>query len=66
VEIHEEKWEGDTLSFSFSAQGQLISGTLRVDDSEYVLDAKLPFMFRLFEGRIQSEIEKQLAQLKLK
>lgn len=66
VEIHEEKWEGDTLSFSFTVQGQSISGTLAVEDSEYVLDAKLPFMFRLFEGRIQAEIEKQLAQLKLK
>ncbi len=63
VESHEETWDGDTLTFSFTAQGQKISGTLIVEDSQYSLDAKLPFMLRLFEGRIQAEIEKQIKQL---
>ena len=61
--VHEERWDADTLHFDVSAQGQRISGTLQVGDNEMTLDAKLPLMMRLFEGRIQKEIEKQIAQL---
>ncbi|MFZ2887194.1 MAG: polyhydroxyalkanoic acid system family protein [Minisyncoccia bacterium] len=63
VEIHEEKWEGDVLTFSFTAQGQKISGTLTVGDAHFDLYVKLPFMLRLFEGRIKAEIEKQIKQM---
>lgn len=61
--IHDEHWDGDTLHFDVSAKGQRISGTLAVGDSELVLDAKLPLMMRLFEGRIQKELENQIAQM---
>jgi hypothetical protein len=61
--IYEERWEGNTLHFDVSAQGQRVSGTLAIGDSEMVLDAKLPLMLRLFEGRIQKEIEGQIAQM---
>ena len=63
VEIHEEKWEGGVLTFSFTAQGYKISGTLAVEDSQYVLNAKLPLMFRLFEGTIEAKIKEQIAQM---
>ena len=63
VEIHEEKWEGDTLNFDFTAQGQRITGTLEISDSDYVLDAKLPFMLRMFEGRIEKEIASRVKEL---
>jgi hypothetical protein len=63
--IEEERWEGDVLHFAFTAQGQQISGTLDVQDKTYVIDAKLPLMLRLFEGRIEREIRSQAKQLRL-
>jgi len=58
--IEEERWEGDTLNFAFTAQGQHITGTLQVEDKEFVLDAKLPLMLRFFEKRIEREIAEQV------
>ncbi|HEY4487551.1 MAG TPA: polyhydroxyalkanoic acid system family protein [Candidatus Paceibacterota bacterium] len=61
--IDEERWEGSTLHFAVSGQGQHISGTLEVKDKEFILDAKLPFMMRLFEGKIEKAILEQAKQL---
>lgn len=63
VTIEEERWEGDILHFAFTTQGQHISGTLAVGDKEYKLDAKLPLMMRMFEGRIEKMIEEQSKQM---
>lgn len=63
VEIHEERWEGDVLHFGFTAQGQRITGQLEVKDKEFVIDAKLPLMLRLFEGKIEKMIAEQTAQM---
>jgi len=63
MEIHEEKWEGDTLTFDVTVEGQHISGTLTVEDSDYSVDAKLPLMLRFFEGRIEKEIAEQVKKL---
>ncbi|HVU75514.1 MAG TPA: polyhydroxyalkanoic acid system family protein [Candidatus Paceibacterota bacterium] len=63
VQLHEDRWEDDTLHFDLTAQGQRISGTLRVEDSQFVLDAKLPLMLRLFEGRIEREVAEQVKKL---
>jgi hypothetical protein len=63
VAIHEERWEGDALHFDLTAQGQRISGTLLVEDAQFVLDAKLPLMLRLFEGRIEREVAEQVRKL---
>jgi len=63
VEIQEERWEGDVLHFGFTAQGQHITGQLEVKDAEFVLDAKLPLMLRLFEGKIEKMIKEQTAQI---
>lgn len=63
--IDKEEWQGDTLHFGFTAQGQSISGTFEVRDKSFELDAKLPLMLRMFEGRIKKAIEEQ-AQAMLK
>ncbi|HVM73556.1 MAG TPA: polyhydroxyalkanoic acid system family protein [Candidatus Paceibacterota bacterium] len=55
----EEKWEGNTLHFAFTAQKQHISGTLEVKDNVFELYAKLPLTLRLFEGRIEKMIKEQ-------
>ena len=61
--IDEERWEGNTLHFALSGQGQKVSGTLEVREKEFILDAKLPFMLRLFEGKIEQAIKEQAAQM---
>ena len=63
VTIAEERWEGDVLHFAFTTQGQNIAGTFEVRDTEYELNAKLPFMMRMFEGRIEKMIAEQSKQM---
>jgi hypothetical protein len=60
AQVKEEKWEDDTLHFAVALQGKDVTGSLAVDDTNYILDAKLPLLWRMFEGRIEAEIEKQL------
>ncbi len=64
AEITEERWDGDTLHFAFTAQGQNIGGQLQVKEKEFILDAKLPLMMKLFEGKIEKMISEQARQLK--
>ncbi len=64
AEITEEKWEGDTFHFSVNLQGKTVTGTLAVGDMDFELNAKLPLMWRLFEGKIEREISKQIASMK--
>ena len=57
--IDKEEWDGNTLTFGFTAQGQSISGTFEVRESEFELNAKLPLMLKMFEGRLKKAIEEQ-------
>ncbi len=63
VEINKEEWQGDTFHFDVNLQGKNVSGTLEVTEMDIILNAKLPLMWRLFEGRIEKEIAKQVAAL---
>jgi hypothetical protein len=58
--VAEERWEGSTLHFDVTAEGQRITGTFAIEDSQFVLNAKLPLMMRLFEGRIERELAQQI------
>ncbi|MBI5470523.1 polyhydroxyalkanoic acid system family protein [Candidatus Kaiserbacteria bacterium] len=60
VTIDEEKWEGNTLHFAITLQGKQITGTLVIDDKDFIIDAKLPFLWRLFEGKIERTIAEQV------
>ncbi len=57
--IDKEEWNDNVLTFGFTAQGQSISGTFEVRDNEFELNAKLPLMLRMFEGRLKKAIEEQ-------
>ncbi len=57
--IDEERWEGDTLHFAATLQGKQITGTLEVTDTDFVIDAKLPLLWRMFEGKIEQMIAEQ-------
>lgn len=61
--IDEERWEGNTLHFAATLQGKQITGMLEITDTELVINAKLPLMWRLFEGRIEKMIGEQVKQM---
>jgi putative polyhydroxyalkanoate system protein len=60
--VHEERWDGDTLHFDVTAQGQRISGTLAVAEDHFDLYAKLPLMLHMFEGKIEKAIREQAGE----
>lgn len=61
--IDKEEWQGDTLNFGFTVQGQSIEGTFEVRDNDFDLNARLPLMLRMFEGRIKKAIEEQASAM---
>ena len=61
--VTQEDWEGNTLNFAADIQGQSISGTLAVRDSVFDINAKLPLMLRMFEGRIEKALKEQTSKL---
>ncbi len=52
----QESWEGNIGTFSFSAMGFGISGSLIIKPTEVELDGKLPFAAMFFKGLIESTI----------
>lgn len=60
--VEKEEWEGNKLNFAFTAQKQHITGTLVVEEKQFIIDAKLPLMLRMFEGRIEKMIAEQVKQ----
>ncbi len=63
VDIEKEEWEGNKLTFAFTAQKQHIEGTLVADEKEFIVDAKLPLMLRMFEGKIEKMLGEQVKTL---
>jgi hypothetical protein len=62
--IDEERWEGDTLHFAATLQGKQITGTFLVTEKDFVIDAKLPLLWRIFEGKIEKMINEQVSSLR--
>lgn len=58
-----EKWDDNVLTFDFTAQGKLISGTLTVQENIFEVYAKLPLAMRLFEGTIEKMIQVEVKKL---
>ena len=56
----QRQWDGNVLRFAFRTRGMNIKGTFLVTDDEIIIESKLPFMARPFEGRVGSAIEQQL------
>ena len=56
----EGQWNGNVLHFAFRTRGMNIKGTFLVTDDEIIIESRLPFMARPFEGRIRSAINEQL------
>lgn len=64
AKIIKEEWDGSTLNFEVELQGKTVTGSLSITETEYVFDATLPLLWRMFEGRIVKEIEKQMQGIK--
>jgi hypothetical protein len=45
-------------------QGKQITGTLAIDDKDFIIDAKLPLLWRLFEGKIERTIAEQVKAMR--
>ena len=58
-----EDWQDNIGSFSFTAMGFSVSGTLTVETSEVRLSANLPFAAMLFKGRMESTIRERAGTL---
>jgi hypothetical protein len=59
----QENWDGPNGSFSFSAKGFNIAGTLQVTENEVYLESDLPFAVSLFKGQIASMITEKATAL---
>jgi hypothetical protein len=57
------QWSGDTLTFSGSAKGMKVNGTVEVTDRDIMIDGKLPLIAKPFESRIKSQIEKEAEEM---
>ncbi len=57
------EWKDNVLEYSFTAQGTKISGTVTVTETDFDIYAKLPLMYRLFEGQIEKAIAAEAAKL---
>lgn len=59
----QENWNGPNGSFSFSAKGFNIAGTIQVKENEVHLESDLPFAVALFKGQIASMITEKATAL---
>lgn len=59
------EWNDNVLSYEFTAQGTHIKGTLTVTDTDFDVYAKLPLMYKLFEGTIERMIAQEVAKMKI-
>ena len=55
----EHEWLGDTMRFKGKARGMSLQGTVEVTDVAIVIDAKLPMVAMMFEGRIRDAVQRE-------
>jgi hypothetical protein len=55
----EQEWLGDTMRFRGKARGMSVEGTVEVTDAAIILDAKLPLLAKMFEGRIRDAVQRE-------
>jgi len=62
IEDLKEEWSGDKGKFEGSAKGHSVSGSIDVKDLVVDIHIKIPFMLRIFSGKIRSVIEEQVGK----
>ncbi len=59
MQLVEENWQDNTLSFGVAALGQTVSGRLEVEDALVRIEVMLPWMLALFAEKLRLGVEKQ-------
>lgn len=59
----EERWDGDTLNFTFIAMGMPVTGQAHVEERVVRVDVELPWILAALTGTIKQTIERQGRQL---
>ena len=52
----EQKTENNIILFSFRIRGMNIFGTITVNENNVLIESKLPFAARIFQGLIENKI----------
>jgi hypothetical protein len=58
-----EEWVGTTGTFSFTARGFDVSGTLNVDDRRVTMSGEGSALLRPFKGKIESILREQAQEI---
>lgn len=59
----QHEWAGDTLRFKGKARGLSVEGTVEITDAAVIIDGKLPFIAKPFEGRIRQAVEQEAERM---
>jgi len=55
----QHEWLVDTMRFKGKARGMSVEGTVDITDAAVVIDAKLPMIAMMFEGRIRDAVQRE-------
>jgi putative polyhydroxyalkanoate system protein len=55
-----EQWVNYTDKIEGSARGHSVSGSINVEDKAVNIDLKIPFLLRVFSGKIRSVVEEHV------
>lgn len=59
MQVVEERWSGDTMSFRIRALGQIASGQVDVADDHVKVEVVLPWLLQRFAEMAQATIRKR-------
>lgn len=59
----QENWQGNTGTFSLTAQGFKTGGTLTVEPKQIVLNGDIPWAAKPFQGMIEATIRERVDRL---
>jgi hypothetical protein len=63
VEVFDQTWNDNVLSFGFKTFGVKLTGTMTVGPDDVRVVGDIPFAAMLFKGKIESGIEEQLQRM---
>ena len=65
IQNSSRKWNSskDVMDFSLYARGFKISGKIQLYDNLIVLEGNLPFLAKIYQGKIESMIKKTLKEI---
>ena len=59
MQVEEERWSGDTMTFRIRALGQIASGQVDVADDQVKVEVVLPWLLQRFAEMAQTAIRKR-------